>query len=151
MKSLLVAVAAIVIGGPAFAAERDQQPAPQAKCEPIAKMEAETKAVKYTKLNPGQYILAKGIYLGSSITPEGLPPGNGALLAQLKTVALLFWTRDDKDACEVQLNLPGPAGQPPHPIYSPLVIPPSVVMVIKGIGKDEIAEPTDDSKDELHL
>jgi hypothetical protein len=126
--------------------------APTAKCEPISKMEADAKGAKFTKLNAGQYHVMMGIYLGSPITPEGLPPGDGALLVQSKAASLVFWTKGDKEACIVQLKLEGQDHQP-HLMYSPMILPPAIVMVLKDIvgGKDEIATPANDPKDELKL
>jgi hypothetical protein len=126
--------------------------APTAKCEPITKMQADAKGAKFTKLNAGQYHLMMGVYIGSAITPEGLPPGDGAMLVQAKSASLLFWTKGDKEACIVPLKLEGTDHQP-HLMYSPMMLPPAIVMVLKDIvgGKDEIATPANDPKDELKL
>jgi len=124
------------------------------KCEPIAQIKNEAKGAKFTQLNIGQYHVMMGIYLGSAITPEGIPPGDGAMLVQLEksTGGILFWTKGDKDACEVVLKSVG-ADHQPHAGYAPLMMPPEILKILKGIagGKGEIASPAEDDKDELKL
>ena len=50
----------------------------QAACKLSADFDAKT---HFTTLTPGQFDFVEGIYVGSPATPDGLPPGDGALLA----------------------------------------------------------------------
>ena len=46
-------------------------------------------------LTPGQFHFAEGLYVGSPTTPEGLPPGDGALLVSREgdRGGIIIWTR----------------------------------------------------------
>ena len=74
-------ISALVLGlnpgirGTALAA--DKAPSP---CKPLAKLWADFDAkTHFTTLTPGQFHFVEGIYVGSPTTPDGLPPGDGAL------------------------------------------------------------------------
>lgn len=51
-------------------------------CRPLVKLRADFEAnTHFTALTPGQFHFVEGIYVGSPTTPDGLPPGDGAMLA----------------------------------------------------------------------
>jgi peptidoglycan hydrolase-like protein with peptidoglycan-binding domain len=63
---------------------------------PLAKLWADFDAkTHFTTLTPGQFHFVEGIYVGSPTTPDGLPPGDGALLATHDGAqnGIIFWTR----------------------------------------------------------
>lgn len=65
-------------------------------CIPLAKVKKDLgEGTKYTALTPGQFHFAQGIYVGSPSTPEGLPPANGALVAEHEGSegGVILWTR----------------------------------------------------------
>lgn len=49
----------------------------------------------FAPLSPGQFHFVEGVYVGSPSTPEGLPPGDGALLATHDgdKDGVIVWTR----------------------------------------------------------
>jgi hypothetical protein len=79
MRALaLPLIASLTFGGAASAAGRDTP-----HCMPIAKLKADFDAkTRFTTLTPGQFHFVEGVYVGSPTTPEGLPPGDGAMLAR---------------------------------------------------------------------
>ena len=113
--ALVVSLAALALAGPALASEGgsglsvEGQPdlgfalaadsgartlAPH--CKPILKLKADfDEHTHFTKLSPGQFHFVEGVYVGSPATPEGLPPGDGALLAQHEgdKDGVIVWTR----------------------------------------------------------
>jgi hypothetical protein len=93
MRLFAAAVFSVSLFGSAFAADK---PAPH--CAPIAKFKAKFSDSKYhwQVLTPGQFHFSQGVYVGSPLTPEGLPPGDGALLLRHEgdEGALIIWTRD---------------------------------------------------------
>ena len=71
----------------------DKTPSP---CKPLVKLWADFDAKTYfTTLTPGQFHFVEGIYVGSPTTPDGLPPGDGALLATYDGAqnGIILWTR----------------------------------------------------------
>ena len=55
-------------------------------CKPLGKLLADFDAkTHFAPLTPGQFHFSEGLYVGSPTTPEGLPPGDGALLANSMT------------------------------------------------------------------
>jgi hypothetical protein len=55
---------------------------PSPPCKPLAKLRGDFDAkTHFTALTPGQFHFVEGLYVGSPTTPDGLPPGDGALLA----------------------------------------------------------------------
>ena len=103
LKVSTLAFGVLLLGGiAALAAERAQAiPAPH--CETIQSIEASTKEAKFTALTPGQFHFMAGVYVASPITPPGgMPPGDGALLIEIKNKAALVWTRG-KQACITQI------------------------------------------------
>jgi hypothetical protein len=77
-------ISALVLGlnpgirGTTLAADKTPSP-----CKPLAKLWADFDAkTHFTTLTPGQFHFVEGIYVGSPTTPDGLPPGDGALLAK---------------------------------------------------------------------
>ena len=96
--SRTIIVAAVVIGlnpwlgDVALAGDR----APSPPCKPIAKLRTNLDPkTRLTALTPGQFHFAEGLYVGSPATPEGLPPGNGAMLLTHDGAedGVLLWTR----------------------------------------------------------
>jgi hypothetical protein len=97
-------ISALVLGlnpeatGTALAAYKT--PAPP--CKPLAKLWADFDArTHFTALTPGQFHFTEGLYVGSPTTPDGLPPGDGALLATHDGAknGIIIWTRGPL-ACE---------------------------------------------------
>jgi hypothetical protein len=80
------------IGSTALAAGRTPSP----PCKPLAKLwpDFDTKT-HFARLTPGQFHFVEGLYVGSPATPEGLPPGDGALLATHDDSknGVIIWTR----------------------------------------------------------
>jgi hypothetical protein len=65
-------------------------------CRPLAKLRADFDAdTHFTALTSGQFHFVQGIYVGSPNTPDGLPPGDGALLVTHDRAknGLILWTR----------------------------------------------------------
>jgi hypothetical protein len=80
------------ISGTALAANK----APSPPCKPLAKLWAHFDAkTHFITLTTGQFHFVEGVYVGSPNTPEGLPPGDGALLATHDGVqnGIILWTR----------------------------------------------------------
>src|ERR1700749_5332326 len=129
MRSFLVAVISLAIGGPAFAAER----APSQECVTLDKLKAAIKGAKFTPLNVGQFHFIEGVYAG--VPPlSGLPAADGAVLVQFKGKSMVVWMK----------GTPGCASN------EPLAIPEPFVAVIKSInpGRGETSDGySDDSKD----
>lgn len=129
---------------PAFAAVPPKDPVP--RCETIDAMKAETKGAKLTLLTPGQFHFAEGVYVGSPLTPHGLPPGDGGLVIEYGNGrGGVIWTRG-KQACITIF-----VTNEEHHLasYMPMPIDLKVLAGI-GTGKDETVAP-DDSADERKL
>src|SRR5262249_40916346 len=80
-----------VIPGVALAGNKTPSP-----CRPLIKLRAAFDAnTHFTALTPGQFHFVEGIYVGSPSTPDGLPPGDGALLATHDGAksGIILWTR----------------------------------------------------------
>lgn len=142
-------VLAVICLSPAVAAEKSPK-APEcmtleafkAKSEKmVAAMDALAKAEghdapkislpdTFTKVSAGAYHFFQGIYAVAPTTPEGLPPGNGALLATVKgrDDGKLLWTKGDL-VCG-------------RPMEAPKILLDMVRKVKDAPGED---------KDELHL
>jgi hypothetical protein len=91
------------IGGGALAWGRTLSP----PCKPLAKFLADFDAKTHLAvLTPGQFHFAEGLYVGSPITPEGLPPGDGALLATRDGArdGILIWTRGPLACAPIPIN-----------------------------------------------
>ena len=151
ITALFVVAVSLAVGSSAFAAERDGAVAPHAQtpapaCNAIAKFRsAFPDKTTFAAATIGEFHVLKGVYLGNPKTPEGAPPGDGALIVTPPaqkghpSLSLVAWTRNGgKDVCA------GP-GQI-------LIIPPELLALIVQTpsGKDETKDP-DDSKDELKL
>jgi hypothetical protein len=94
----IVTLAAFVLGlapmsvSLAHASDRNH-PSP---CKPLDKLRAEFDSKTHlTTLTPGQFHFVEGIYVGSPTTPDGLPPGDSALLATHDGIknGVIIWTR----------------------------------------------------------
>jgi hypothetical protein len=65
-------------------------------CRPLAKLRTDFDATThFIALTAGQFHFVEGIYVGSPSTPDGLPPGDGALLATHDGAknGVILWTR----------------------------------------------------------
>jgi hypothetical protein len=113
--ALVFSLAALALGGPALARERGGGLSVEAEtdpgfsltvdggtrtlaphCKPIVKLKADfDEHTHFTSLSPGQFHFVEGVYVGSPSTPEGLPPGDGALLATHDgdKNGVIVWTR----------------------------------------------------------
>jgi hypothetical protein len=102
------------IGVPALAAETDPGfalTAARAPCKALVKLRADFDAKTHLmQLSPGQFHFVEGVYVGSPSTPEGLPPGDGAMPAQHD---------GDKDGVIVRTR--GPLACAPLPIPEKLI------------------------------
>ena len=134
MKIALALAASLAVGGSALAAER--APTPRAPvCAPLDKIKADFDAkTHFVALTPGQFHFAAGLYVGNPNTPEGMPPGDGAILithdgSKSGTIA---WTRG-KNVC------------------SPITLPEPIMKLLNAIKTGVGESADDDSKDELKL
>jgi hypothetical protein len=101
-------IAAFVLGlhpieGTALAANRKPSPS----CKPLATLQAEfDNKTHFTTLTPGQFHFVEGLYVGSPTTPDGLPPGDGALLATHDGAknAIIIWTRGPLACAPILIN-----------------------------------------------
>jgi hypothetical protein len=147
--SALAFVAVLALGGEAALAADRAQAVPAPHCETIDAMKASVKDAKFTTLSPGQFHFMAGVYVASPITPpEGMPPGDGALLVEIKDKAALVWTRG-KQACITQIVI-----DLEHRLaaYVPLPIDAKLLSILRSIktGADETVSP-DDSDEERRL
>lgn len=106
MKHILLA--ATLLATPALAQEVRQPHAPPklvVDCTPLAKFKSKmvSDGDTVTVMTPGQFHFLVGVYVGSPVTPEGLPPGNGAMVISHGDSSLVVWTRDNKLACNPML------------------------------------------------
>ena len=60
----------------------------------------------FTTLTPGQFHFVEGLYVGSPTTPDGLPPGDGALLATHDGAknGIIIWTRGRLACAPIPIN-----------------------------------------------
>ena len=102
-------ISALVLGlnpeatGTALAAYKT--PAPP--CKPLAKLWADFDArTHFTALTPGQFHFTEGLYVGSPTTADGLPPGDGALLATHDGAknGIIIWTRGPLACAPIPIN-----------------------------------------------
>jgi hypothetical protein len=102
---------------------------PPVRCKALVKLKAGFDAkTHWTTLTPGQFHFVEGVYVGSPSTPDGLPPGDGAVLAQHDgdKDGVIVWTR-------------GPLA------CAPLPIPEKLIKLMGAIKSGAL----DDSGDEL--
>jgi hypothetical protein len=100
-----------------------------AHCKALVKLKADFDAkTHWMQLSPGQFHFVEGVYVGSPSTPDGLPPGDGAVLAQHDgdKDGVIVWTR-------------GPLA------CAPLAIPEKLIKLMGAIKTG----PLDDNGDEL--
>jgi hypothetical protein len=116
---------ALAYGGSAVAAPKPPAPI----CKSLAKLKTETASgAHFIVLSTGQFHFSEGLWVGSPTTPDGLPPGDGAVLVSHDGTpgAMLVWTRGSL-AC------------------SPIVVPDKLIKIIQGIKTGTI----DSNGDEL--
>ena len=93
-----------LFGGAAHAAEGRSAPAP---CKALAKLKAQFDAkTHFAVLTPGQFHFIEGVYVGSPSTPDGLPPGDGALLVSHDgdKDGIVIWTRGPLACAPIPVN-----------------------------------------------
>lgn len=76
-------------------------------CKPLGKLLADFDAkTHFAPLTPGQFHFSEGLYVGSPTTPEGLPPGDGALLATHDgdKGGVIIWTRGPLACSPIAIN-----------------------------------------------
>ncbi len=97
-------LATLALGGTAQAAEEQVA---HARCKALAKLEAEFDAKTHVvQLTPGQFHFVEGVYVGSPNTPDGLPPGDGALLVSHEgnRDGIIVWTRGALACGPISIN-----------------------------------------------
>ena len=80
---------------------------PSSQCSLLAKLWADFDArTHFTALTPGQFHFTEGLYVGSPTTPDGLPPGDGALLATHDGAknGIIIWTRGPLACAPIPIN-----------------------------------------------
>jgi hypothetical protein len=146
LKISTLAFVVMLLGGNAALAAERAQAIPGPHCETIDAIEASTKEAKFTTLSPGQFHFMAGVYVASPITPPGgMPPGDGALLIEIKNKAALVWTRG-KQACITQIVVDA---EHHVAVYVPLPVDPKLLAMLRSIktGADETVGPDDSSED----
>jgi hypothetical protein len=102
-------ISALVLGlvpeirGAALAADKTLSP----PCKPLAKLWADFDAkTHFTALTPGQFHFVEGVYVGAPTTPDGLPPGDGAMLATHDGApnGVIIWTRGPLACGPIQIT-----------------------------------------------
>jgi hypothetical protein len=91
------------IRGAALAADKTPSP----PCKPLARLWVDFDAkTHFTALTPGQFHFVEGVYVGSPTTPDGLPPGDGAMLATHDGAAngVIIWTRGPLACGPIQIS-----------------------------------------------
>jgi hypothetical protein len=105
LHALAIALAAsIAFGGAAHAAEGQST---HAQCKALAKLRAEIDAKTHVVLlTAGQFHFVEGVYVGSPSTPDGLPPGDGALLVSRDgdRDGIIVWTRAGLACAPIPIN-----------------------------------------------
>jgi hypothetical protein len=147
--SALAFVAMLALGGDAAIAAGREQAIPAPHCEEINALKASIKDAKFTTLSPGQFHFMAGVYVASPITPPGgMPPGDGALLIEIKDKAAIVWTRG-KQACITQIVIDI---ERHIAAYVPLPVEARLLSILRSIktGPDEPVSP-DDSDEERRL
>lgn len=89
----IVLAATVVFGGVAHSAAGQVA---HAQCNALAKLKAEFDAKTHVvQLTAGQFHFVEGVYVGSPNTPDGLPPGDSALLVSHDgdKDGVIVWTR----------------------------------------------------------
>ena len=147
--SALAFVAVLALGGEAALAADRAQAVPAPHCETIDAMKASVKGARLTVLSQGQFHFMAGVYVASPITPPGgMPPGDGALLIEIKDKAAVVWTHG-KQACITQVVIDAE-----HHLaaYVPLPINAELLSILRSVktSADETADP-DDSSEERRL
>ena len=142
-------VAVLASTGDAALAATSAPAIPAPHCETIDAMKASVKGAKFTVLSQGQFHFMAGVYVASPITPPGgMPPGDGALLIEIKDKAAVVWTHG-KQACITQVVI-----DPEHHLaaYVPLPINAELLSILRSVktSADETADP-DDSSEERRL
>jgi hypothetical protein len=103
--------ATLAIGGGAPAANGLEglvgAAAPHVPCQPLAKLKASLDAgARFASMTPGQFHFLEGVWVGSPTTPDGLPPGDGALLITRDgdKDGIVVWTRGSLACGPIPIN-----------------------------------------------
>jgi hypothetical protein len=108
----------------AFSVPALAAPAEKPICKTIAKAKALfAEHTRFTPVTPGQFHFLQGLYVALPNTPEGFPPGDGALLVQRDgdEGGVILWTRGSL-AC------------------SPIGLPPKVIKMLAKINTGTLDE-----------
>lgn len=144
--SALAFLATFALGESAALATERAQALSAPRCEAIDAMKASFKGAKFTPLSPGQFHFIAGVYVASPITPPGgMPPGDGALLIEIKDKAAVIWTRG-KQACITQIVIDADNHLA---AYIPLPLNASLLSMLRSVktGADEKVAPDDSGED----
>ncbi len=90
-------------GGTTLAADNTSSP----PCKTLAKLRADFDGqTHFSALTPGQFHFVQGLYVGSPSTPDGLPPGDGALLATHDGTknGMIIWTHGALACAPISIN-----------------------------------------------
>jgi hypothetical protein len=105
LRTLAIALtASLAFGGVARAMEG---PGAHAQCKALAKLKAEFDAKTHVvPLTAGQFHFIEGVYVGSPTTPDGLPPGDGAILITHDgdKNGIVIWTRGALACAPIPVN-----------------------------------------------
>jgi hypothetical protein len=105
LRTLAIALAAsLVFGGAAHAAE---ERGAHVQCKAFAKIKAEFDAQTHAvPLTSGQFHFIAGVYVGSPSTPDGMPPGDGAILVTHDGAkdGIVIWTRGPLACAPIPVN-----------------------------------------------
>jgi hypothetical protein len=105
----IVIIAALVLGlahrsdGAALLADIASSPS----CKTLAKLRAASDALThFSALTPEQFHFVEGLYVGSPSTPDGLPPGDAALLVTHDGIknGVIIWTRGPLACAPISIN-----------------------------------------------
>jgi len=105
LRTLTIALAmSLAFGGVAYAA---QGPRSHPQCKALAKLKAEFDTKTHAiPLTAGQFHFIEGVYVGSPSTPDGLPPGDGAILVTHDgdKDGIVIWTRGTLGCAPIPVN-----------------------------------------------
>ena len=93
MRKLLALL--LIVSSPAIAAD---------KCVSLKAMQRDLRAVDKdmtaASMTPAQFHFLQGLYVGNPKTPEGMPPGDGAMIftESSEDNAVIVWTRGEADS-----------------------------------------------------
>lgn len=101
IKSILLA--ATLLTTPAIAQETTP-PKLVLNCKPFAEIKKHFPEATITKMTQGQFHFLAGFYVGNIATPQGLPPGDGAVVVSQGNATLILWTRGPLACNPIQVS-----------------------------------------------